>query len=100
MGQWIVTQMPRMLAGIVGSQHLNGDDAWAGNPCSVFVGVGNEADWVPWRCGQLGLVRINLGVLRNVTCPSLVVFWRSWHLTHSDDLSTTQTPVQVPSCNF
>ena len=66
--------MPGMPAGIVGSQHLNGDDAQAGNRCSVrgpsghsgclrdrqddfevleesltwvrcFVGVGHEVDW-------------------------------------------------------
>jgi len=40
-------RMPRMLVGIVSPQCLSGDDARAGNRCSVFVGVGHEADWVP-----------------------------------------------------
>ena len=44
---------------------------------SVFVGVGREADWAPWCCGRLGLVRINLGVLWNVTednhCANVLV---------------------------
>jgi len=76
---WIRGWMPRTLAGIVSPQRLSGDDAQAGNRCLVFVGVGREADWVPWHCGQLGLVRINLGVLRNVTlAPSLTRQLMGW----------------------
>src|SRR5882724_8840319 len=87
---------PGCLVGVVSPKCLNGDDAWAGDRCSVrgpsghpgclrdrqddfevlegllmwvrcFVRVGREADWVPSHCGQLGLVRISLRVLWNVT---------------------------------